>query len=78
MRNQWVLIFDGKDVVSENINIELVYAMADIIEKYYPGSVNKAVALDYPEFLLDIGRDLMKTLSAEFNNVVFLSIAFHN
>ena len=69
-RNQMVAITDGRDVVGENINVELVYAITDIFDTYYPVSLCKAVGLGFPQFLLDIARDIMKHNSPELNNVI--------
>ena len=69
-RNRWMMVGDGQDVVKENISLELVYHMVNILEKYYPASLNKMVALDMPQFLLDIGKDLIKIASPELKDVI--------
>ena len=73
-RNGWTMIGDGKDCASENVNVELIYNLSDVLEKYYPLALWKGVGYDLPPFFHGIMLEVCSHLTPSLvDTVVFLN-----
>ena len=66
----FTMIGDGKDCASENVDVDLIYHLIEVLEKYYPGAIYRSVALDLPQFFIDIMTEVIKNLTPSLKDTV--------
>ena len=68
------LIGDGYEAIAENVDVDLIYVMFNIMDKYYPRCLSSAIALDLPPFF----NEIMITIFSHLNNWIFNIADFIN
>ena len=73
-KNGWLMIGDGQNVVGENVNVQLIYSMLEVTEKYYPNGLKNSIPLDLPQFFIDIVKEILPHMSPDLlKTVVFMN-----
>ena len=64
------MIGDGEDVGKINVDVELLYHLTELTDRYYSDAFYKAIGLNFPQFFVDVGKDILKSLTPAIQNTV--------